>query len=239
VPSTGNVQTGSSESLHDRDVPRILLISDERVAAVPVLDCGEILRDLRDIPALRVGQRLVNADVADAHVRTGVADRLVAAQTLLPRGLRLLVVEGYRPLALQQRLFAEYSAQLATDHPEWTMGQVRMAASQHVAPPELAPHVAGAAVTLTLCTDDGAELPMGTSVDAGLAKNARALVTASTIISPEERANRSVLSGAMAAVELVNYPTLWWHWSYGDRYWAHVTGRPSARYGPVPPPGAP
>ena len=229
MPSTGNVQPGSSVSLHDRDVPRILLISDERVAAVPVLDCGELLCDLRDIPALRVGR-----PSADAHVRTGVADRLVAAQTLLPRGLRLLVVEGYRPLALQQRLFAEYSVRLMADHPEWTVRQVRMAASRHVAPPELAPHVAGAAVTLTLCTDDGTELPMGTT--AGLVENAHALATASTFISPEERANRSVLSGAMDAVELVNYPTLWWHWSYGDRYWAHITGRPSARYGPVPPP---
>lgn len=226
MPSTGNVQPGSSASLHDRDVPRILLISDERVAAVPVLDCGEILCDLRDVPALRVSRR-----PADAHVRTGVADRLVAAQTLLPRGLRLLIVEGYRPPALQQRLFAEYSAQLATDHPEWTVDQVRMAASRHVAPPELAPHVTGAAVTLTLCTDDGAELPMGTS--AGLVANARALATASTIISPEERANRSVLSGAMGAVELVNYPTLWWHWSYGDRYWALLTGADHAIYGPA------
>ncbi|MFI9811235.1 M15 family metallopeptidase [Saccharothrix variisporea] len=211
-------------------MPKILLISDERVAAIPVRDCGELLCDLRDIPALR-------AAVADVHVRTGVADRLVAAQTLLPRGVRLLVVAGYRSPAEQERLFAEHSVRLTTDHPEWTVDQVRTAASRHIAPPELAPHVAGAAVTLTLCTDDGAELPMGTAVDADLVANARALVTASTIISPEERANRSVLSGAMGAVELVNYPTLWWHWSYGDRYWAHVTGRPSARYGPVPPPG--
>jgi D-alanyl-D-alanine dipeptidase len=95
--------------------------------------------------------------------------------------------QSYRPLALQRRLFAEYCARLAADHPEWMVDQVRAAASRHVAPPELAPHVAGAAVTLTVCTDDGAELPMGTSVDAGLAKNARALVTASATISPEER----------------------------------------------------
>ncbi len=28
-------------------------------------------------------------------------------------------------------------------------------------------------------------------------------------------------------------PTEWWHWSYGDRYWALVTGAPAALYGPV------
>jgi len=31
----------------------------------------------------------------------------------------------------------------------------------------------------------------------------------------------------------VNYPTEWWHWSYGDRYWAFVTGAPHALYGPT------
>jgi hypothetical protein len=32
---------------------------------------------------------------------------------------------------------------------------------------------------------------------------------------------------------LVNYPTEWWHWSYGDRYWALLTGADHAIYGPV------
>ena len=25
----------------------------------------------------------------------------------------------------------------------------------------------------------------------------------------------------------------WWHWSYGDRYWAFTSGHPTALYGPV------
>jgi zinc D-Ala-D-Ala dipeptidase len=32
---------------------------------------------------------------------------------------------------------------------------------------------------------------------------------------------------------LVNYPTEWWHYSYGDRYWALATGAAAALYGPV------
>jgi hypothetical protein len=35
-----------------------------------------------------------------------------------------------------------------------------------------------------------------------------------------------------AAGRLVNYPTEWWHWFYGDRYWAMSTGGSHARYGP-------
>ena len=40
--------------------------------------------------------------------------------------------------------------------------------------------------------------------------------------------------GVLSAAGLVNYPTEWWHWSYGDRYWALATGadRRALRPGP-------
>ena len=44
--------------------------------------------------------------------------------------------------------------------------------------------------------------------------------------------NRAVMGDALSAVGLVNYPTEWWHWSYGDRYWALATGAGHAIYGP-------
>jgi D-alanyl-D-alanine dipeptidase len=47
------------------------------------------------------------------------------------------------------------------------------------------------------------------------------------------RANRELLARALRGAGLVNYPTEWWHWSYGDRYWALVTGAPAALFGPV------
>jgi hypothetical protein len=31
----------------------------------------------------------------------------------------------------------------------------------------------------------------------------------------------------------LDYPSEWWHWSYGDRYWALMTGATAAVYGPV------
>ncbi len=41
-----------------------------------------------------------------------------------------------------------------------------------------------------------------------------------------------ILSTALTAADLVNYPTEWWHWSYGDRYRALRTGAAAAHYGP-------
>lgn len=42
-----------------------------------------------------------------------------------------------------------------------------------------------------------------------------------------------VMAKALEEVGLVNYPTEWWHWSYGDRYWAMATGATAAIYGPL------
>ncbi|MEV4416074.1 hypothetical protein AB0J67_29550, partial [Catellatospora sp. NPDC049609] len=96
----------------------IVLLSDPAVAAVPVTECGEPLVDLRTVRALRMDHRLADPAGAYAQVRRGVADRLVNAQTLLPAGIRLLVLEGHRPLATQQRLFAAAVARLRGEHPD-------------------------------------------------------------------------------------------------------------------------
>src|SRR4051812_36293012 len=74
----------------------LLLNSDPRVQAVPIAECGEPLVDLRTIRDLRIDPRRADADGVYAHLRGGVATRLLAAQRLLPDGLRLLVIEGYR-----------------------------------------------------------------------------------------------------------------------------------------------
>ncbi|MFD3362754.1 M15 family metallopeptidase [Streptomyces sp. CAI-21] len=49
---------------------------------------------------------------AYAHLRSGVLSRLHQAERLLPAELHLLVVEGYRPPALQRAYFDAYLAEL-------------------------------------------------------------------------------------------------------------------------------
>ncbi|MER5209875.1 M15 family metallopeptidase [Streptomyces sp. NPDC002838] len=208
----------------------IILISDARVAAVPVEECGEPLVDVRG--CLQVDDRKrEDSHGAEVHVRRGVLDRLLRAQALLPGGLRLLFVEGYRPPALQRAYFEEYADELRAEHPDWSADRLRSAASRYISPPEIAPHTAGAAVDLTLADTDGRELDLGTPMNASPEQSAGACYTASADITDEARAHRAVLGEALSAAGLVNYPTEWWHWSYGDRYWALATGAPAALYG--------
>lgn len=82
-------------------MPKIVLMSDPKVAAIPVAECGESLTDVRG--TLRVDTRNADTTGAYAHLREGVLTRLHTAQQHLPTGLRLLFVEGSTaPPALQR-----------------------------------------------------------------------------------------------------------------------------------------
>ncbi|GII55090.1 D-alanyl-D-alanine dipeptidase [Planotetraspora thailandica] len=209
----------------------IVLISDPLVTSIPVRECGEPLRDVRG--SLRVDARLADPQGAFAHLREGVLSRLEDAQSHLPSGCHIVVVEGYRPIALQRQYFEEYKAELRATFPDMSEDELHVAASRYVSPIEVAPHTAGAAVDLTLCDDDGVEFDMGTAVNANPEQSDGACYTAAATISTDARQNRKVLGAALEAAGLVNYPTEWWHWSYGDRYWAMTRRKAVALYGPV------
>jgi D-alanyl-D-alanine dipeptidase len=209
----------------------IILMSDARVAAVPVEENDEPLVDVRDT-LLADARKQEDAHGTQVHLRRGVLARLRTAQSLLPGGLQLLFVEGYRPPALQRGYFDRYADELRAAHPDWPADRVRTAASRYVSPPEIAPHSAGAAVDLTLADADGRELDLGTAMNAGPEESEGACYTAADNIGAAARANRAIPGAALSEAGLVNYPTEWWHWSYGDRYWALTTGAPAALYGP-------
>jgi D-alanyl-D-alanine dipeptidase len=92
--------------------------------------------------------------------------------------------------------------------------------------------VAGAAVDLTLIGAHG-PLDLGTPIDATPEHSNGACFFDATNISREARANRSLLADVLTSAGLVNYPTEWWHWSFGDRYWAYTEQRTEAIYGPL------
>ncbi|MCX5401222.1 M15 family metallopeptidase [Streptomyces sp. NBC_00102] len=187
----------------------IILMSDPTVAAIPVAECGERLVDVREDGRLLVDTR--NQDPADAfaHLREGVLERLASAQALLPRGLRLLFVEGYRPPSLQRAYFEEYAGRLRALHPDWSADRIHSAASRYVSPPGIAPHSAGAAVDLTLADADGRELDLGTRMNADPEESDGACYTHAPGISAEARANRELLGSVLTGAGLVNYPTEW------------------------------
>jgi D-alanyl-D-alanine dipeptidase len=216
----------------------VISLSDPIVGSVRLIETGEHFVDLGEAGDLVLVDRtrsvVSNSNRHFLKVRVGVADRLdVAARALSDQGLHLQVKEGYRPLSLQRTYFERHLSKLRTEYPLASEALLIELTSRYAAPPEVAAHPTGAAVDLTLANFEGAELNMGSVLNATDEESSGACYTASQFISRRARENRQLLTDAMTGAGFVNYPSEWWHWSYGDRYWAVVSGQPHAIYGPV------
>jgi D-alanyl-D-alanine dipeptidase len=202
------------------------------VQSVPVRECGEPLVQVTDVASLRLDDREKDIHGVWGQVRSGVLDRLKLVVAALPAHTALLVIEGRRSRAEQQRRFDAYADKLrqsgVTDPAE-----LRVRTSAFVSPVEVAPHCAGAAVDVTLVDDSGAELDMGGPVNGHRFGAEASCPMDAAGLSDAARRHRRLLAVAMGDAGFVNYPPEWWHWSYGDRYWALATGAESALYGPV------
>lgn len=199
-----------------------ILLSDPRVRAVRVVESGEaVVRLPRDVSP------------SGALVRQTLAERLLAADAALPPGLRLRVVEGHRSVSAQRAIIATYAGTLPAAHPGASAEELARLTSRFVAPVAVAPHVAAAAVDLTLVDVCGDELDLGTPIDATPEQSEGRCWFAAAGIGADARAHRELLRRVLGGQGLVNYPTEWWHWSFGDRYWALLTGAAHATYGPV------
>lgn len=215
----------------------MIAINAPEVQAIAVNECGEGLRLLLDTVRLRVDVSGENAKVIgyqpDFRVRADVERRLRAAAGALPPGVCLQVKEGFRPLHIQAEIFRRYLNRLQERHPSCSHEWLYAEASKYIAPPEAATHVTGGAVDVTLIDEKGAAFDLGTDYDASPETCGYKCYSRAPDISPEAKRHREILFGVMSSAGFVNYPYEWWHWSYGDRYWAHLSNKTAAIYGPV------
>jgi len=168
---------------------------------------------------------------SDFRIRKAVYDRLKAARAALPAGYAFMVFEAFRPRSRQFELWNDVCARLRAEHPDIDGDALTELASHWVSNPHGfgSGHQAAAAVDITLCTVAGEELDMGTAVQEF---NGRTL-TAANDIPPDVKGRRLLLKNTLEGQGIVNYPDEWWHFSFGDRLWAEVTGCTSAFYAPI------
>jgi D-alanyl-D-alanine dipeptidase len=134
---------------------------------------------------------------------------------------------------VQRSFWDGYTEHLKKKFPTWSDGDIYRECSKPNAPLDVAPHTTGGAVDLTLADENGVPLNMGTEFNAESIETHNATYTAADNISSEARKNRQMLMSVMSKVGFVNYPTEWWHWSHGDKYWAFQTNQPHAIFGSV------
>lgn len=220
----------------------ITLIADPVVIVIPIMENNEPLIDLKNQTVIAYGPSPEIPNNRDyTKLRKSVYDKLVQAQARLPKGIKLCVYEGYRSLNLQHILFENNFSQVRAFHPDWSDDQVFDEATKLVSPltnrdgsQNVPPHSTGAAVDVYLIDEQGNPLDMGLEIKNWMTdKDGILSQTNSLHIAIDAQRNREMMNKALSAVGFINYPTEYWHWSYGDRYWAHQTDHMQAIYGSV------
>ncbi|WP_027820670.1 M15 family metallopeptidase [Paraburkholderia bannensis] len=216
----------------------LLSLSDPQIAAMPTVECGEQLVSLVGLhPRLSIDDSAENfaclGYTPTFSVRETVAHRLVDAVSNLPEGYSLLIKESLRPTSLQKFYFERRLKRILAENPGMNEGDAVGLTAQFVAPPWVAGHPSGGAIDLTLSDCNGAELDLGCAYDEDEATSSGACFSQFAGLNPIARAHRATMFAALERAGFVNYPFEWWHWSYGDRYWAVVKQQPHAVYGQV------
>jgi len=204
----------------------MLLIADKKLITIPIKDNGEKLVHIKDVCpkiVIRLGYYIKNnggkSYLQACFVRKEVAERLGMAQDMLPKGFKIMLRCGHRPLFLQKKLYVGMYNQLKRKNPNWNETKLAEETSKCVAPPDIVPpHSTGGAVDISILNTKNRQLDMGTR----LGEFNERTYTHSEKISSLAKKNRKLLIKVMTETGFVNYPTEWWHWSYGDRYWAAV-----------------
>lgn len=221
----------------NRPIPELKALDWAEVAAQDLEDCGEEL-----VPASLIPEKVLvrpqyfiqglKSAAPECYVRRGVLSRLIDAASRLPRGYKLVLLDAWRPVELQQELFDMFVDELRVDFPGKTDRQIKMLALNFVALPSSdsqnpSPHSTGGAVDLSIADADGVLLNMGTEFDDTSDRSftryfEERLQNGSKPGETELEAlrNRRLLFHVMIEAGFTNFPNEWWHFDYGDKVWA-------------------
>lgn len=171
------------------------------------------------------------------YAREGVAKRLIEASHLLPNGYKLKIYDAWRPFSVQKELFDSYSRFLVAKNPSLKDDYERLVnlTLEFVSYPtedEYAPfvHATGGAVDLTIVDENGNELDMGTKFDDFTDKAHTDYFEHSDEVQIKQ--NRRLLYAVMTSCGFTNFPCEWWHYDYGDPFWAGILKK-TALYGGI------
>ena len=221
---------------------KIIYIADPEILAMPIIECHEPMLDLKDRTELQYGPP-PETPLTGPHytrVRKTVFEKLCRAQQDLPQGWRFRIYEIFRSLEVQGMLFEEEYEQVVKKGLFKTHEEIFHETTRLVSPVinldgslNIPPHNTGSAVDVELLDQNGELVDMGMEAKDCMFVDPELCMTDCDTLSQEIKHNRKILFDVMIKHGFINYPTEWWHYSYGDRYWAYHTNQPHAIYGPA------
>ncbi|WP_449286472.1 M15 family metallopeptidase [Marinobacter sp. PE14] len=209
---------------------------------MPIEDCGESLIDVASGGLIAYGLPPECPETAPFYrmLREGVVYKLEKAQKRLPVGLQFRLYEGFRSPQVQKMLFDGQLRRMRRENPSrcdaWCHAQAAKLASPlctFEGVDIIPPHSTGGAFDIEIVDKAGKPLDFGMELsDWDVVPPELCATDFDGLPDPVVR-NRKLLVETLAAEGFINYPREWWHFSYGDQYWAFATGNAMALYGTV------
>jgi len=170
--------------------------------------------------------------INECFCREGLATRLLTAAKAMPAGYKLLIWDAWRPIEVQNELFEIYKGKLEQDT-ELTGEALINEAQKYISLPSTdqtkpSPHLTGGAIDLTMIDANGQRLDMGTEFDHFGPEAQTDYFETKPNPSKKDisiKKNRRFLYNLLTAAGFTNYPHEWWHFDYGNQFWAVQTGR--------------
>jgi zinc D-Ala-D-Ala dipeptidase len=226
----------------DVTMKKILYIADPEILAVPIVECEEPLIDIKDHDELRYGPPPECELTATCYtkMRKTVYEKLCQAQKQLPKGWRFQLYEGFRSLNVQKMLFEQEYNRAIARNPNQNHQEYFKEATKRVSPVinldgsnNIPAHNTGGAIDIEIMMDNGKLVDMGMAAKDWGDAIPELCFTDYTGISEPAKRNRKLLFDILTVHGFINYPTEWWHFSYGDRYWGYHQKVKRAIYGSV------
>jgi len=170
--------------------------------------------------------------VASCLVRKEVYNMILKASAELPRGYYIKIWDGWRPFVLQEEIYNKYYSNIVKtfELEEKSEEERTSLIKQYVSLPKINEyvypvHVSGGAIDVTLADGSGNDICMGTKFDE-MTLQAQTDYFESAKDEDLIKSNRRMLYTVMKNAGFTNLPTEWWHYDYGDRFWAFYKQKP-------------
>lgn len=220
----------------------IIYPTNPKILNIPIIECAEILIDIKDSDLLSYGPvpECPLTEPFYTKMRKTVFEKINKAQANLPNNWRFRLYEGFRSLTVQQMLFDQEYQRVVKRYPDAGHEKHFNETTRLVSPvinfdgsKNISPHNTGGAIDIEIITAEGNLVDMGMAIKDWDTVIPELCETNFPAISAEIKNNRQILLEVLSAQGFVNYPAEWWHFSYGDRYWAYHKNQSHAIYGSV------
>lgn len=199
----------------------------DALAKVTTVDNGEPLVPLTaDLVGQRIFFNLVSLGIPTSdqdrlQLRQGVISRLRAASETLPTGFSLIVRDAFRTRQMVLDLYALYLKRVQEENPSFTHKECDLNVRMRLAMPDdpvLPGHMTGGAVDVVLGDDRGNRVFL--EVNGDLIPRKKQAFTDCPGLPPDLQLKRRILLDSLTTQGFHNFFQEYWHFSYGDAYWA-------------------